>query len=63
MFSQAEATDKNQEQRGGVADRRKTIAKLSAYHEKTGGKSGEDLNLERQFKQRFANMGNECDDA
>merc|ERR1719397_1883325 len=34
----------------------KTIAKLSAYHEKTGGKSGEDLNLEQQFKKRFANM-------
>ena len=48
---------KKDEKKGGVAERRKTISALTAYHKKVGGQNGEEVNLEKQFRIRFANMG------
>ena len=37
--------------------RRPTIANLSAYHKRTKGKGGEHIDLEKQFLEKFENIG------
>ena len=43
--------------KGGLAERRQTVSALTTYHKKVGGQNGEEVNLEKQFRIRFANMG------
>merc|ERR1711892_234093 len=45
-----------QKKKGGLAERRQTVSARTSYHKKVGGHGGEEVNLERQFKIRFANM-------
>lgn len=52
-----EADKKDEEGDKGLSNRRQTIAQLTTYHNKVKGQSGEEINLERQFKKRFENMG------
>merc|ERR1711892_254401 len=51
-----EAEKKDEEGDKGLSNRRQTIAQLTTYHNKVKGQSGEEINLERQFKKRFENM-------
>ena len=53
-----ENDEKEDTKKGGLAERRQTVSALTQYHKKVGGHGGEEINLERQFKIRFANMGN-----
>ena len=52
-----EADKKDEEEDKGLSNRRQTIAQLTTYHNKVKGQSGEEINLGRQFKKRFENMG------
>ena len=49
--------EKKDDKKGGLAERRQTISALTAYHKKVGGQNGEEVNLEKQFRIKFANMG------
>merc|ERR1712130_869953 len=51
-------TEKKDDQKGGLAERRQTIAALTSYHKKVGGQSGEEINLEKQFKEKLSKMAN-----
>ena len=46
-----------EKKKGGLAERRQTVAALTTYNKKVGGQNGEEVNLEKQFRIRFANMG------
>lgn len=46
-----------EKKKGGLAERRQTVSALTTYHKKAGGHNGEEVNLEKQFRIRFANMG------
>merc|ERR1719481_2085175 len=37
----------------GIAERRKTVAALTTYHDKVGGHAGEEVNFEKQFDEKF----------
>ena len=53
---QAPDKDKKDKKKSGIAERRKTVANLNSYHKKAQ-REGENLNLEKQFKIKFAQMG------
>ena len=53
-----EADKKEKDGDKGLGARRQTIAQLTTYHNKVKGHSGEEVNLERQFRKRFESMGN-----
>ena len=48
--------DSKHEQKTDHLMRRPTIANLKAYHNKTKGQ-GEHINLEKQFLEKFSNIG------
>lgn len=51
-----EADKKEKDGDKGLGARRQTIAQLTTYHNKVKGHSGEEVNLERQFRKRFESM-------
>ena len=53
---QAPDKDKKDKKISGIAERRKTVANLNSFHKKAQ-REGENLNLEKQFKIKFAQMG------
>ena len=53
---QAPDKDKKEKKKSGIAERRKTVANLNNFHKKAQ-REGENLNLEKQFKIQFAQMG------
>ena len=53
---QAPDKEKKEKKKSGIAERRKTVAHLNNFHKKAQ-REGENLNLEKQFKIQFAQMG------
>merc|ERR1719186_920940 len=51
-----EEEKKDKDMHKGLASRRQTIAQLTTYHNKVKGQSGEEINLEKQFRKRFESM-------
>ena len=47
----------NEDDEKGLTNRRQTIAQLTSYHKKVKGQSGEEINLEKQFRKRWENIG------
>ena len=52
-----EEESKDGDRKKSLAVRRNTVHELATHAKKVGGHGGEEVNLERQFKIRFANMG------
>ena len=55
--NQAPEEESKDGRKKSMAVRRNTVHELATHAKKVGGHGGEEVNLERQFKIRFANMG------